>query len=119
MSRAAGLLTAFVLAVASIPVAPAFGGMTAAPTSLRYCGEAREMTANSVHASDSVSCSLARRLIKDLLGGSHACYPHGYTRHPHCYIAGFYCGHVRERSSGASEGECVRGRKRVVGVAGP
>lgn len=119
MSRAARLLTAFVLAVASVPLAPALGGTTAAPASLRYCGEAPEMIANSVHASYSVRCSLARRLIKDLLGGSHACYPNGYTRHPHCYIAGFYCGHVRERPSGASEGECVSARKRVVGVAGP
>jgi hypothetical protein len=77
------------------------------------------MIANSVHASYSVRCSLARRLVKDLLGGSHACYPHGYTEHPSCYIGGFYCGQVRKRPSGATEGVCTKGRKRVVGIAGP
>jgi hypothetical protein len=119
MSRAARLLTTFVLAAASVPLAPAFGRTAAASAVLRYCGEAPEMIANGIHASYSVRCSLARRLIRDLLAGSRACYPNGYTRHPHCYIAGFYCGHVRERPSGASEGECVSGRKRVVGIAGP
>ena len=107
------------LALASMSVASALGGTTAAPASLRYCGEAREMIANSVHASSGVSCSQARRLIKNLLGGSRACYPHGYTAHPSCTIEGFRCGHVHKRPSGASEGECVKGSRRVVGVAGP
>jgi hypothetical protein len=113
------VLAVLVLAAASVPVAPAWAGPAATPTSLRYCGQAPEMIGNSVHVSYGVRCSLARRLVKDLLGGSHACYPHGYTAHPKCYIAGFYCDHVRTRPSGASEGECVKRRQRVVGIAGP
>lgn len=119
LAKVCRLVVAVVLAESSIPTLQAWGSSSAAPAHLRYCGEAPEMIANSVHGSYGVRCSLARRLIKDLLGGSHARYPRGYTARPKCYIAGFYCHYGRERPNGASEGLCAKGRLRVVGVAGP
>jgi hypothetical protein len=98
---------------------PAAAQVRATTASLRYCGEAQRMIANSVHASYGVRCSTARAMIKDLLGGSQACYPHGYTSHPSCRLFGFYCSAHEDAASGASVGRCVRGRLVVTGRAGP
>jgi hypothetical protein len=85
---------------------------------LRYCGEAPQMIANSVRASPGVSCGEAKHLIKALLGGSQACYPNGYTPHPHCRVDGYRC-YSWGSQGGPSHGRCVKGRREVTGVAGP
>ncbi len=89
----------------------------AAPT--RYCGSAPHMISNSVYATPNVSCSQARRLMKELLGGSRACYPSGYTPNPTCTLEGFYCSAHYHRAAGTTTGRCVKGRKLITGIAGP
>ena len=112
-------VVALVLAYATTGTAagknPAAGSAAAR---LRYCGEAPQMIANSVRASPGVSCGEAKHLIKDLLGGSQACYPNGYTPHPHCRVDGYRC-YSWGSQGGPSHGRCVKGRREVTGVAGP
>lgn len=112
-------LVALSLACLHVPVASAQHDGASAAASLRYCGMAQRMIQNSVYASSGVSCGLARFLIKSLLGGSAACYPHGYTSHPTCRIDGFFCFTRGHLADGATKGECVNGRLLVRGTAGP
>ena len=95
--------------------------------STRSCGSARHMIQNHVMATLTVSCSQARRLMHELLGGSKACYPHGYTAHPRCKLErnpvlkleGFQCSATYNSSTNVSKGRCVKGRKLITATAGP
>jgi hypothetical protein len=87
----------------------------ASGTKLRSCGSAPKMASNHVWATRIVSCKQARRLMRDLLGGSNACYPIGPTDDPRCVLEGFHCS-ARE-SSHIIEGNCVNHRKRIRGRA--
>jgi hypothetical protein len=77
------------------------------------------MIQNHVAASRNVSCKQARRLMHELLGGSKACYPHGYTANPGCTLEGFRCSAGYNTSTGITRGSCVQGRKLITGTAGP
>jgi hypothetical protein len=88
----------------------------AAPT--RYCGSMPRMISNSVYATSNVSCSQARRLMKQLLGGSRACSPNGYTANPTCSLEGFYCVAHYHPAAGTTTGRCVQGRRIITGITG-
>jgi hypothetical protein len=110
------------IAVVTAPAAAVRGdslATTAGPIATRYCGESPRMIANAVRASWNVRCSQARLLMKALLGGSNACYPHGYTSSPTCRLEGFYCSARSEPSNGTTRGRFARGRQLVTGRAGP
>lgn len=95
--------------------------------STRSCRSARDMIQNHVMATPTVSCSQARRLMHELLGGSKACYPHGYTANPRCKLErspvlkleGFQCSATHNPSTNVSKGRCVKGRKLITATAGP
>jgi len=55
---------------------------------IRSCGSVSGMIANEVRATRNVECSQARRLMHELLGGSTACYPNGYTAPPELHAGG-------------------------------
>lgn len=74
--------------------------------------------ANHVRATPNVSCRLARLLMKHLLDGGKKCYPNGYTSHPSCRLHHYRC-HARPAGGGVTKGRCVKGRRLVVGTAGP
>jgi hypothetical protein len=88
---------------------------SAAPAT-RPCGSAPGMAPNQVRASLNVSCTEARWLMKRLLGGSSACYPHGFTSTPHCKVNGFACS-AHSPSAGTLDGRCVNENKLVLGKA--
>jgi hypothetical protein len=77
------------------------------------------MIQNRVAASRNVGCTQARRLMHELLGGSEACYPHGYTAHPKCTLERFRCSAAYTARTGITKGRCVKARKVITGTAGP
>ena len=95
--------------------------------STKSCGSAHHTIQNHVTAKLTVSCSQARRLMHELLGGSKACYPHGYTAHPRCKLdwsrvlklEGFRCAATHNSRTNVSKGRCVKGRKLITATAGP
>lgn len=93
--------------------------VAAADPGVRSCGAASNMIANAVYASPGVNCGQARRLMHDLLGGSTACYPHGYTARPRCVLDGFHCAASTKAGTGVTSGRCVKGRLLITGTAGP
>src|SRR5437588_1242513 len=70
--------------------------------STRWCDEVPRMIQNEVWATPNVSCGGARRLMHELLGGSKACYPHGYTANTRCTLDGFLCSAHYNASAGTS-----------------
>jgi hypothetical protein len=95
------------------------GGHAAAATPTRSCGYDPHGIGIQVRASAGVTCSLAKKMMEDVLLGSHACYPHGYTAHPTCVLFGFNCSAVDSQRSHRTYGRCTRGRRLALGVAGP
>jgi hypothetical protein len=56
-------------------------------------------------------------MMGKLLQGSKACYPHGYTPHPHCRLYGFKWFAYSTDGGHTLRGRCVKGRKLATGVA--
>jgi hypothetical protein len=90
---------------------------SATSTRTRSCGSIPNAAPNHVRASPGVSCRLAKKMMKKLLVGSQACYPHGFTSTPHCRLYGFRCSAHPTDSGHATHGRCVKGRNLVTGVA--
>src|SRR4051794_35745669 len=78
----------------------------------RNCGSVPRIAPNHVRASKHVRCTVARRMMRKLLGGSKACYGNGYTSHPKCHLNGYRCRAQFGNHSG--KGRCVKGRGLVV-----
>jgi hypothetical protein len=120
-TMASGTSGAFCLPQGGDPLRPT------AAVRARSCGSVPKMIQNHVTATWTVSCSQARSLMHELLGGSKACYPHGYTAHPRCklewsrnvQLEGFQCSATYDASTNVLKGRCVQGRKLVTGTAGP
>jgi hypothetical protein len=74
---------------------------------------------SDVRASPSINCRRARQMIKDLLGGSGPCYPHGYTTRPSCRLDGFHCSAYVLTHPETRVGRCVKGKLLVKGIAFP
>lgn len=93
------------------PVAAAAGHPGAR---LRACASFSPGAPNRVYATPNVSCVQARHLMRELLGGSTACYRSGFTERPRCVLEGFHCS-AHPVGVRRSQGSCVHGRKRVRG----
>src|SRR5262249_399047 len=86
---------------------------------VRYCCEAPRMIGNSLSATRHVRCREARHLVKAMLGGSKACYPNGHAARVNCYVDGFRCRSWYHPEFNTSTGRCTKGRRLVIGYAGP
>lgn len=104
----AGLIIATVLCASPLAAA---GSST---VRLRSCGHFSPGAPNHVDATTNVTCAQARRLMRELLAGSSACYRAGFTSRPRCVLEGFHCS-AHPADFRRAIGNCVHGRKRVRG----
>lgn len=104
----AGLIVVAVLCASPIAAAGS------PPPRLRACGHFSPGAPNQVSATADVTCAQARRLMRELLGGSSSCYRTGFTSRPRCVLEGFHCS-AHPAEFRRSVGTCVHGSKRVRG----